>query len=95
MVPPQGYVLLYVDVRQEEYGIAAAKSGDAAMWKAYKSRDFYLVFAIMAGALPEGILQRDEHPHVHEVRDCYKQCCLAIIYGQGAEELPGARRYHP
>jgi DNA polymerase I len=34
---PPGHVLIYADYRQQEYGIAAALSGDKAMQEAYRS----------------------------------------------------------
>ena len=40
--PPPGYGVAYVDWSQQEIGIAAALSGDAAKLKAYGSGDFYL-----------------------------------------------------
>ena len=47
-----GYGLAYVDWSQQEFGIAAALSGDPAMMAAYGSDDPYLTFAIQAGAAP-------------------------------------------
>jgi DNA polymerase I len=43
--PEPGYGLVYVDWSQQEFGIAAALSGDAAMQFAYQSGDPYLTFA--------------------------------------------------
>src|SRR5262249_57388194 len=37
--PPPGYALAYVDWKQQEFGIAAALSGDIAMQAAYLSGD--------------------------------------------------------
>ena len=50
--PPPGYGVAYVDWSQQEFGIAAALSGDAAMLAAYRSGDPYLAFAKQAGAVP-------------------------------------------
>ena len=52
--PPPGYGLAYVDWSQQEFGIAAALSGDANMMAAYQSGDPYLTFARQAGAAPAG-----------------------------------------
>jgi DNA polymerase I len=82
---PPGYALIYADYRQQEYGIAAALSGDKAMQEAYLSGDFYFAFAVLAGAL-----SKDDDPEdkqVKTVRNQYKQCCLAILYGQTARGL--------
>ena len=54
--PRPGWGLAYVDWSQQEFGIAAALSGDPAMMEAYRSGDPYLAFAIQAGAVP-----RDGH----------------------------------
>ena len=40
--PPPGYGLAYIDWSQQEFGIAAALSGDQAMLAAYQSDDPYL-----------------------------------------------------
>ena len=50
--PPPGYGLAYIDWSQQEFGIAAALSGDPAMMDAYHSGDPYLAFAKQAGAVP-------------------------------------------
>ncbi len=81
--PPPGQAIAYIDWKQQEFGIAAALSGDAAMQEAYKSGDPYLAFAKQAGAIPpDGT--KDSHP---EIRDLYKQCVLAIQYGQKYKSL--------
>ena len=50
--PPPGHAVAYVDWRQQEFGIAAALSGDTAMQAAYQSGDPYLAFAKQAHAVP-------------------------------------------
>lgn len=80
---PPGYALAYVDWEQQEFGIAAAFSGDPAMMSAYLSGDPYLAFAIQARAAPEGAT-RATHA---KVRDQYKACALAVQYGMGFETL--------
>ena len=44
--------LAYIDYCQQEFGIAAALSGDTAMKQAYRSGDPYLAFAKQVGAVP-------------------------------------------
>ena len=51
--PPPGYGVAYVDWSQQEFGIAAALSGDSAMQAAYRSGDCYLTFAKQARGVPE------------------------------------------
>lgn len=84
--PEPGRAVAYVDWSQQEFGIAAALSGDAAMATAYASGDPYLTFAIQAGAAPEGATKATHK----EVRDLYKATVLAVQYGMGEESL--ARR---
>ena len=50
--PPPGHAVAYVDWKQQEFGIAAALSGDTAMQAAYLSGDPYLAFAKQAAAVP-------------------------------------------
>jgi hypothetical protein len=81
--PRQGYAIAYIDWSQQEFGIAAALSGDGAMKEAYLSGDPYLTFAKKAGAVP---IDATKQSHPAE-RDQYKQCVLATQYGMGAEAL--------
>ena len=81
--PKPGCSLAYIDYSQQEFGIAAAFSGDLAMQKAYESGDPYLAFAKQAGAVPE-----DATKESHEVeRDQFKECVLAVQYGMGEDAL--------
>jgi hypothetical protein len=81
--PPPGFGLAYIDWSQQEFGIAAALSGDRAMQDAYISRDPYLAFAKQAGAVPEGATKETHGP----TRELFKQCVLAVQYGMEAESL--------
>jgi DNA polymerase-1 len=83
--PPPGHAVAYVDWSQQEFGIAAALSGDHNMQAAYQSGDPYLAFAKQAGAVPA-----DATPHSHKPqRELFKQCVLAVQYGMEAEGLAG------
>jgi DNA polymerase I len=84
--PPRGHGLAYVDWSQQEFGIAAALSGDAVMQSAYHSGDPYLAFAKQAGAVPIEATKSTHGP----TRELFKQCVLAVQYGMEAEGL--ARR---
>jgi DNA polymerase-1 len=68
---------------QQEFGIAAALSGDAAMQAAYRSGDPYLAFAKQAGAVPANATKASHGP----TRELFKQCVLATQYGMEAESL--------
>jgi DNA polymerase I len=81
--PPPGYAIAYVDWSQQEFGIAAALSGDPAMQAAYQSGDCYLAFAKQAGAVPVDATKATHGPQ----RELFKQCTLAVQYGMEAESL--------
>jgi hypothetical protein len=81
--PPPGYGLAYIDWKQQEFGIAAALSGDEAMQAAYLSGDPYLAFAKQARAVPD---DASKETHTWQ-RELFKQCVLAVAYGMGARSL--------
>ncbi|MBZ5499136.1 MAG: DNA polymerase I [Acidobacteriia bacterium] len=81
--PEPGHGLAYIDWAQQEFGIAAALSGDDAMIEAYCSGDPYLAFGKQAGAIPT-----DGTKQTHgSLREQFKACVLAVQYGMGAESL--------
>jgi DNA polymerase I-like protein with 3'-5' exonuclease and polymerase domains len=81
--PPPGHGVAYIDWSQQEFGIAAALSGDPLMLAAYRSGDPYLAFAKQAGAVPA-----DATKATHKAaRDQFKACVLAVQYGMGADAL--------
>jgi len=81
--PEPGWGVAYVDWSQQEFGIAAALSGDTRMMDAYLSGDPYLKFAKQAGAVPASATRES-----HETeRDQFKACALAVQYGMGAVSL--------
>jgi len=81
--PPPGYGIADIDWQQQEFGIAAALSGDPLMMEAYRSGDPYLAFAKQAGAAPA-----DATKATHKaIRDQFKSTVLAVQYGMGADAL--------
>jgi DNA polymerase I len=81
--PPPGYGIAQIDWSQQEFGIAAALSGDAAMQDAYRSGDPYLAFGKQAGAIPA-----DGTKATHkDQRQLFKGCVLGLQFGMGAETL--------
>lgn len=83
--PREGMGLAYIDWGQQEFGIAAALSGDSAMMDAYNSGDPYMAFAIQSGAAPASATK-----HTHEfIREQFKACVLAVQYGMGETSLTG------
>jgi DNA polymerase I-like protein with 3'-5' exonuclease and polymerase domains len=81
--PPPGFGVAYIDWSQQEFGIAAALSGDHAMQAAYITGDPYLALAKQAGAVPEDATKETHGP----TRELFKQCVLATQYGMEAESL--------
>jgi hypothetical protein len=81
--PQPGWAVVYIDYCQQEFGIAAALSGDEAMMEAYLSGDPYLAFAKQAGAAPANATKVSHKA----AREQFKQCVLAVQYGMGEESL--------
>jgi hypothetical protein len=84
--PRPGMAIAYIDWSQQELGIAAALSGDERMQTAYRSGDFYLTFAQMAGAVPPDATKKT---HAAE-REQFKVVSLGVQYGLSADGI--ARR---
>jgi hypothetical protein len=83
--PEAGRALAYVDWAQQEFGIAAALSGDPAMLEAYRSGDPYLALGKRAARIPAWGTRRT---HGAE-REAFKACVLGVLYGMGPETLAG------
>jgi DNA polymerase-1 len=81
--PPPGCAVAYVDWTQQEFGIAAALSGDANMLAAYQSGDPYLAFAKQACAVPQDATKATHGTQ----RELFKQCVLAVQYGMEERSL--------
>jgi hypothetical protein len=81
--PAPGFGLAYIDWEQQEFGIAAALSGDSQMMAAYETGDPYLAFAKQARAVPNGAT-KETHA---TIRERFKACALGVQYGMGANAL--------
>jgi DNA polymerase family A len=81
--PPPGYGIAQIDWSQQEFGIAAALSGDAAMQDAYRSGDPYLAFGKQAGVIPIDGTKKTHGPQ----RQLFKACVLGLQFGMGPETL--------
>lgn len=75
--------LAMIDWQQQEFGIAAALSGDGAMQSAYLSGDPYMALAIAAQAAPAGATTTSHG----DVRERFKRCALGLQYGVGPRRL--------
>ena len=94
MVAPEGKMLVYLDWKAQEIGIAAALSGDQALMRAYHGGDVYYAFARAAG------LTADPDPkhwkeHNQAQRQQMKALQLAIGYGMGVPSLAKGTNQHP
>jgi hypothetical protein len=81
--PPRGCGIAYIDYSSQEFGIAAALSGDERMLDAYRSGDVYLSFATQAGLAPADATKASHS----DIRNVCKAIVLGIGYGMGAEAL--------
>lgn len=81
--PQPGWANAYVDWSQQELAIAAALSGDTAMQAAYRSADFYMSLAILAGAAPAGATKATHA----DIRERFKVCALGVLFGMGEDGL--------
>ena len=85
LVSPESpdHVLVYTDYSAQEFGIAAALSGDPVMREVYEASDCHLAFAIRAGAAPP-----DATKETHAaVRKRYKTTNLGVLFGQTAHGI--------
>jgi hypothetical protein len=85
--PGPGRALAYVDWSGQEYGIAAALSGDPAMTADYEAGDPYARFAQRVGLIPPGGT-KETHPTEREL--VKTSLGLGVMYGMGPANL--ARR---
>ena len=58
---PPGHAVAYIDWSAQEFGIAAALSGDPIMLAGYELGDPYIVFAKQAGAVADDAT-KESHP---------------------------------
>jgi DNA polymerase-1 len=94
MTAPPDAMLVYLDWRTQEVGIAAALSGDEALMRDYLAGDVYYSLAKRCG-LVGGLDQKrwkDEKP---DDRQRMKQTYLAINYGMGVPSLARGLDRHP
>jgi DNA polymerase I len=74
--PKLGFGIAYIDYEKQEFGIAAALSGDTAMITAYESGDPYLAFGKQTGLIPP---DGDKNSHAI-IRDFCKTTILGLQY---------------
>jgi hypothetical protein len=82
--PEPGRAIAYLDWSGQEYGIAAAVSGDEAMMADYASGDPYLMFAKHLHLVPADATKKT-HP---EIRESFKVALgLGAMYGAGPQTV--------
>ncbi|MGC3991643.1 MAG: DNA polymerase [Chthoniobacteraceae bacterium] len=86
--PAAGMALAYLDYEQQEFGAAAALSGDRQMQAAYNSGDPYLAFAKQAHAVPQ-TATKGSHP---QEREQFKACALGVQYSMTIQGLAKSAR---
>ena len=74
--PPEGYAVSYLDFQQQEFGIAAALSGDPNMIEAYETGDPYLTFAKQAGAVPPDATKKSHPKRTRAFQDDSIRCAV-------------------
>lgn len=90
--PAPGTGLALIDWCQQEFGIAAALSGDTAMQKAYTSGDPYLALAIIAGAAPAdatAATHGDIRPGTKPARSAFSTAWVGNDYPASLASLSG------
>jgi hypothetical protein len=81
--PSVDMAVAYLDFGSQEIAIAAALSGDAAMWRAYDSGDPYMQFAIDAKLAPPGATKITHGA----IRQRCKAIVLGVGYGMGHQSM--------
>ncbi len=81
--PSEGVAIAYLDFSSQEMAIAAALSGDAAMWRAYDSGDPYMQFAIDAKLAEPGATKKTHGT----IRQRCKAVVLGVGYGMGPQGM--------
>lgn len=81
--PAEGMAIAYLDFSSQEIAIAAALSGDTAMWRAYDSGDPYMQFAIDAGLAPPDATKKTHGG----IRQRCKAIVLGVGYGMGHQSM--------
>ena len=85
---------LYLDWRTQEVGIAAARSGDAALAEAYQSGDVYHALALLCGLTDDLDVKRWKAEQPGQ-RQQMKALQLGINYGMGVRSLSRGLKRHP
>jgi DNA polymerase family A len=94
MVAPEGKILVYLDWRTQEVGVAAALADDDALKRAYASGDVYHIFARDAGLTQDPDRKHWKRNNLVQ-RERMKSLQLGINYGMGVASLAKGLDRHP
>jgi DNA polymerase I len=93
---PDNKIGAYLDIRTQEVAIAAVKSVDDALLRAYASGDVYHCFAIDAGLTTERSAKTWKHTlEGATLRQKFKSLYLGINYGMGVPSIARRLNRHP
>ena len=92
---PPDKIGLYLDWRTQEVGIAAARSGDAALAEDYLSGDIYHALAMLCGLTNDTDIKRWKRRAPKDQRQRMKALQLGINYGMGVRSLSRGLNRHP
>jgi hypothetical protein len=90
---PPNKIGAYLDWRTQEIGIAAARSGDAALAAAYQSGDVYHALAVLCGLTNDTNVARWKADYPDQ-RQRMKALLLAIGYGMSVRSLARGLNRH-
>jgi hypothetical protein len=91
---PADRIAVYLDWRTQEIGVAAARSGDAALMESYRSGDIYHSLAMLCGLTDDRNIKRWKHDCADQ-RQRMKALQLGISYGMGVRSLSRGLDRHP
>ena len=75
--------MAYLDWQSQEIALAAALSGDDALWDGYATGDPCIAFAIKAGLAPASATKKT----YKQTRDRCKTVVLGLLYGMSAKSM--------
>ena len=94
MMAPPDAMLVYLDCRTQEVGVAAALSGDEALMRDYRAGDVYYALAKLCGLTGDLDQKRWKNDRPDE-RQRMKSLQLAVNYGMGVPSLAKGLDRHP
>jgi DNA polymerase family A len=94
LIAPPGKILLYLDWRTQEVGVAAQRCGDRALMEDYASGDVYHALAKLCGLTDDPDIKHWKANNSDQ-RQRMKALQLGINYGMGVSSLSRGLGRHP